>query len=252
MAAQSFPAGHIIFEKGDLSVCAYQIESGQVEMLRGNSAEPVRVALLQKGEIFGEMGLVEERPRSMTARAVTAVSLSTMTRGEFEHRLTQEPQQCMKYLRMLFERLRTMTDSAQGLDEEEKEDQQKYKVTIFAESTQLANVIPAGGLPIRTFPFRIGRAPEEKEKTSLNVNNLDLHDSVPYKMSREHLSIEIHGGKVVVFDRGSYLGTTVNGVKIGGHHKEGRVELRLGDNNLVLGGKGSRFRFRLVVALEEE
>jgi hypothetical protein len=246
MSAQSFPAGHIIYEKGDLSVCAYLIQSGKVELLRGYPAKTVRIALLKSGDIFGEMGLVEERPRSLTARAVGSVSLSTMTRIEFEHMLTNDPQQCLQYVRMLFERLRAMNARVQEHTEEVPAGH--YRVILFPESSLTVEQVPANGLVIGALPFRIGRAPEEKEKAGPNVNNLDLRDKSPYTLSREHVSIEEERGKIVVRDRGSKRGTTVNDEMIGGQHKEGEALLKEGENSLILGGgRHSRYRFRVVV-----
>lgn len=250
MSAQSFPAGHIIYEKGDLSVCAYLIQSGQVELLRGYPAKPVRIALLKGGDIFGEMGLVEERPRSLTARSVGPVSLSTMTRNEFEHMLTHDPQQCLQYVRMLFERLRAMNARVyeKAFDEVPAG---RYRLILFPESSLAAEQVPTNGLVIGSLPFRIGRAPDEKEKAVLNVNDLDLRDKSPYTLSREHISIEEENGKIVIRDRGSYRGTTVNDEIIGGHHKEGTAILQEGDNSLVLGGgRHSRYRFRVAVTPE--
>ena len=46
---------------------------------------------------------------------------------------------------------------------------------------------------------------------------------------------------------GSFLGTIVNGVEIGGRHSVAAAELKLGENDLVVGTVDSPFRFRVIV-----
>ena len=70
MSKELFESEEVIFQKGDRSEIAYVVESGEVEIFDGPRDAPYRIALLGKGEIFGEMGLLDEVPRSRGARAV--------------------------------------------------------------------------------------------------------------------------------------------------------------------------------------
>ena len=70
MADIIYSPNEIIFKKGDPSDFAYLIKSGQVEILKDHPENSFRIATLEDGSILGEMGLVDERPRSLTARAV--------------------------------------------------------------------------------------------------------------------------------------------------------------------------------------
>jgi hypothetical protein len=79
MRTEEFPAGTVIFRAGSASACAYRIRKGTVELVGPNDATPARLVELGPGDVFGEMSLIEERPHSLTARAVTAVELSSMT-----------------------------------------------------------------------------------------------------------------------------------------------------------------------------
>src|SRR5262245_22645082 len=104
MAATQFPAGHIFFRPGDAGEQAYLIREGRVEVYGGQPEAPVRVAEFGPGEVFGEMSLVEERPHTLTARALTAAQVETLTRDEFERDLLRDPARCRQYLVSLFER----------------------------------------------------------------------------------------------------------------------------------------------------
>lgn len=83
MGAHKFTAGETVFRKGDPSEFAYLIESGEVEVLAKHEGSDTRVALFGAGDILGEMALVQERSHSMTARAVSDVRASSVTRDAF-------------------------------------------------------------------------------------------------------------------------------------------------------------------------
>jgi len=85
----------------------------------------------------------------------------------------------------------------------------------------------------------------------MEVNDLQLADTQPFHVSRNHFAIERGPDGVQVRDRGSSVGTIVNGVQIGGHHHVGTVPLAVGENEVVAGSPRSPFRFRVVVALRE-
>ena len=64
-----FAAGETIFAEGDPSDYAYLIWSGDVEILKSTPKGDNRLAILGKDEFLGEMGVIDEQPRSATARA---------------------------------------------------------------------------------------------------------------------------------------------------------------------------------------
>lgn len=75
-----FTAGQIIFEEGELGDSLYVIASGEVEVLRKNSAgERSPIAVLAAPEFFGEMSLIDKEYRSATVRARTDAELLHLT-----------------------------------------------------------------------------------------------------------------------------------------------------------------------------
>ena len=255
MGAHKFTAGETVFRKGDPSDFAYLIESGEVEVLDEQAGTQTRIALLGAGDILGEMGLVEERPHSMTARAVDEVRASSVTREAFVELILQHPQESLRYLRALFERLRTMNGLAiaradPAAPPDLPASGTNLEVTLVPLTKQAAAALPGSmveGMRLARSPYRVGRAAGPRE-TTLDANDLALPDLEPYNISRNHFSIAIHGEAVFVHDRGSYLGTVVNGKQIGGHHHPGSELLRMGENEVIAGAVNSPFRFRLIVS----
>ncbi len=75
----SFPAGKIIFRQAYPSDYAYVIVSGKVEIYRElDDGKEERIALLGEGDMFGEYGLLDEAPRSASARVLEDVKLDVM------------------------------------------------------------------------------------------------------------------------------------------------------------------------------
>ncbi len=251
MAARQFRAGEVLFRPGDPSEHAFLLETGQVEILRGPDAHDGRVALLGPGDVFGEMALVEERPHAMTARAASDGTATTMTRAEFEHDLLHDPVRCRRYLRGLFERLRDLSAraAAPALPVTAGDPAPATgRATLYPLTREAAESIPAEGLRLTRFPFRIGRASDAGEEEALDLNDLWILDHRPFQVSRNHLSIDVFDGhQFIVRDRGSHLGTVVNEQHIGGKSRSTVATLAVGDNTIVVGGHVSPYQFRLTI-----
>ena len=244
-----FQPEEVIFRPGDPSECAYLIEAGQVEVLEGDPGRPVRVAPLGKGDIVGEMALIDERPRSLTARAVGATRLSAVSREQFVKLMFQDPAEGLRYLRAFFERLRTMNARVARLDSPRVAQAVSLRPAIRIRLSPLTVMselaLPAEGLVIECFPFRVGREPR-KGKSRLSMNDLGLPDEEPFNVSREHFAIDREGDALMVYDRGSFLGTIVNGGQIGGRRTAGSAPLHGGSNEIIAGSQDSPFRFSVV------
>ncbi len=196
------------------------------------------------------MRLGDERQLFTLGRALGAGRLSTWTRGEPMALLLQRPEETVRYLRTLFERLRGASvlavRSPRALESNED---RAFDVVLFGLTPVAAAA--ARALRLDRLPFRVGRLPVAGEAQPREVNDLHLSDARPFNVSRSHFAIEYIPDGVQVRDRGSCLGTIVNGVPVGGHRHVATVPLSVGENEVVAGGPKSPFRFRVVVALRE-
>ena len=102
-------------------------------------------------------------------------------------------------------------------------------------TAQTRAVLPAAGLDIPRFPFRIGRRPGMAEASELHFNEIEIPDRQPYLLSLHHFAIDLAPEGVVVRDRGSKYGTLVNGLPIGAGVAQDVAALRPGDNEIVAG-----------------
>ena len=68
-----FRAGEVLFRKGDSGDCAFCIESGNVDITVERGGKTVKLATRAKGDIVGEMAIVDRRDRTADAVAATDV-----------------------------------------------------------------------------------------------------------------------------------------------------------------------------------
>ena len=201
----------------------------------------------------GDIGLDDERPLVTLGGRRLLRAAQHVTRDELIDLLPQRREDIFGHLRMLFERLR----GADGLTVQspravEATEGRTFDVVLVGLTPAAAAVFfPARDLRLTHLPFRVGRLPVAGEAQPIEMNDLQLSDTTPFNVSRDHFAIERVPDGVQVRDRGSYVGTIVNGVRIGGHRHVATVPLVLGENEVVAGSPMSPFRFRVVVALRQ-
>jgi CRP-like cAMP-binding protein len=102
--------GDRLFVEGQMGDEAYLIESGRVEISkRVGGDETAVVAILGKGEMIGEMALLDEAPRSATARVVEFTTVIVVPRRNFAERLEKSDPVVRRVIQSLVRRLREQT-----------------------------------------------------------------------------------------------------------------------------------------------
>ena len=103
----AFPAQHVIFREGDFGDGIYIIDEGAVEISAAMPERQCRVlSHLGKGEVFGEMAVVDEQPRSATATAQVETRARFITREEVWRLLAQSPVLLIALMREVSIRMR--------------------------------------------------------------------------------------------------------------------------------------------------
>ncbi|WP_386070677.1 EAL domain-containing protein [Tahibacter sp. UC22_41] len=91
MSVSSFrvdvPAGSVLFHQGDPPTSAFLLESGSIEVTTAQGAESRRLGVLGPGDLLGEMAVLDDSPRTATARALSDCVLMPIDRKQFAERL---------------------------------------------------------------------------------------------------------------------------------------------------------------------
>lgn len=102
-----FQAGTVIFREGELGSEMFIIQSGQVMISRSAGGQQRELAVLEKGDFFGEMALLDENPeRSATATAISDVEALQMRSADLDSMLRRKPDIAIRMMMKLADRLR--------------------------------------------------------------------------------------------------------------------------------------------------
>lgn len=260
MTLTRFAEGQILFKEGDPSDGVFRLLSGSVEVVRELDGDLILLGTVGAGQFIGEMGVVENRPRSATVRAATDVEAELVKGTEFLDQIANSPQAARELILRLSQRLREADDrivkdegpgSRAGGNWRAANDEiaalSANNAYLAAKSVWLQRQLPSS-LPLNAMPFVVGRRPVAGEGAPLWEPDLMLNDNRPFRLSRNHFIIEVHDDALHVRDLCSTLGTIVNGEPIGNYFRTDDVPLRAGENEIVAGGVDSPFVFSVLIA----
>ena len=114
--SRSFDKGQLIILADEPGDTLFIIQQGQVKVsLIHHDGKEFILDLLGAGEVFGELALLDERPRSANVTAVESTDLWMLRRSDFLHLIKKVPQISVALLEELAGRLRRTSDQVGGL-----------------------------------------------------------------------------------------------------------------------------------------
>ena len=183
-----YPRNSTVVAAGDPSDALYVVISGRLKvMMSDKEGREVILAILDQGDFFGEMGLIDQAPRSATVVAMESCELLTITRADFTKCLQKNFDLAMNVIRGLVKRLRE-ADSKIGslalmdvcgrvarllLDMAETVDGQKV-VTRKLPKKQIAKMIGA----TREMVTRVMKELETRGHIEVRAKQILLRDSL--------------------------------------------------------------------------
>jgi CRP-like cAMP-binding protein len=107
----SVAARHEVFHKGDAGAQLYVVIDGRLKALTTSpEGDEVVFNVMGPGEVFGDMALLSERPRSATVRAIDRCELLVLDRRDFLAFVKRSPDVAVRMLTMLVERLARVSE----------------------------------------------------------------------------------------------------------------------------------------------
>lgn len=99
------PAGEILFEEGSPGDMAYIIRAGEVEIVKISQKREILLATRGPGDVFGEIALIFDSPRTATVRARTATDLVGIGREDLRKLLQISPSAAASMFDIVLSRL---------------------------------------------------------------------------------------------------------------------------------------------------
>ncbi len=249
MKEQRYTAKETIYREGDSGDAMFIIQDGEVEVLRKVGGGNTRLAILARGEVFGEMAVLRDRPRSTTTRALGPVRVVVLPKDAFLSAFNRDNPLGLKLLRTLCERFSKAGDQLMRhkLYSEGAWLRDVGEIRLLPDSAEMERQIGSDGMTVDGLPFHVGRQPQRGETTHVEPAELTLRSGGSAQISAYHFAIVKHEGRLAVRDLQSRLGTMVNGTRIAVFEQSDLAELTLGENTIQTGGTESPYRFHVIV-----
>lgn len=266
-----YKAGDALFREGDPSDFACLIIEGSFEVRRAvGDDSAVALGSLGPGDLAGEMGVLENQPRSATVTALTDACVEILPGETFADWIAARPDAARRLLTRQSSKVRALSDEVGRLYEALRRLDPQAAAAARPVSPPPAVFPPAVTPPmakpqprivlrcvgaagdaqvaVRRLPFRVGRRAPEIGQTDSDAETLLVDDAFPFRVSVNHFAI-IDDPKLglAVRDLGSDLGATVNGQYLGGIFAKDTCRLLEGVNTVVAGGLDSPFVFKITV-----
>ncbi|HLN24940.1 MAG TPA: cyclic nucleotide-binding domain-containing protein [Patescibacteria group bacterium] len=107
-----YAAGEVVFKEGDVGRrCAFLVTAGKVEISKKSASGVVTIlGYITDGGIFGEMALVDNKPRMAMARAVDTTTVIIVTEATFEEKMRKTDPFIRALLSIFVRNIRETTD----------------------------------------------------------------------------------------------------------------------------------------------
>jgi CRP-like cAMP-binding protein len=223
-----FPKGTVLFSEGDEGEDMYIIRTGLVEIKKRVPHGEITVALLEKGDFFGEMALLERIPRTAGAEVVEDAGLIVIGSEVFGDMVKSNPEIAVRMLRKYSLRLRETTkqleelknlDTGEALGSGSGQTLERIQEPAAPPSPVQAEALAyfiskASGnvFPVFRTDSLIGRYDSVTGLTpEVDLTNEDSARNI----SRRHARVVVKEGKIFVAEEiGTMNGTFLNGEKM--------------------------------------
>ncbi|HSW28754.1 MAG TPA: GGDEF domain-containing protein [Longimicrobiales bacterium] len=115
---EHFRSGADIVQIGAPGRSLYLVMDGLVQVIYPSSAADFELARLGAGDFFGEMALLNDKPRSATVRALTPVDLVALDKEEFRRVVSETPGLALQLLAALSMRIRNADEQISTLSDQ--------------------------------------------------------------------------------------------------------------------------------------
>jgi len=172
-----FPAGTLLFQEGEPGQEMFVVYSGKVELSRYFQDRSTVLAVLEPGEFFGEMAIVNQRPRSATARVLEDAWLLVIDSATFETMVRTRVEIAVRLITTLAGRLQRANEQIEILLVRDSNHRVVRALRSLAD--EIGRRMPDGlavfiPVSLETLAGRVGLTEEEVETILTNLRGARL------------------------------------------------------------------------------
>lgn len=106
---QTFKPGAKIFKEGEVGTMAYVVQEGEVEIVKTIDGAETVLGTIGQGGIFGEMALIDAKPRMASARAKRGTTIICVTQAMFNEKMKKSDPFIRGLLNILADTVRSLS-----------------------------------------------------------------------------------------------------------------------------------------------
>ena len=138
---KTFVDGDVIIREGDSGNTFFQLLEGNVAVYKNyGKGDEVQVAVIEPGQYFGEMAVIETYPRSSTVVATGDVKVVEIPAEALNEYFTQNPDKILAIMEVFGSRIKKMTDDCneakKALDDVRRTNSRDKYLGFFAQMAQ--------------------------------------------------------------------------------------------------------------------
>ena len=145
---RKFSQGEVIFKQGDAGNSFFQILEGSVSVIANyGEADERELTVLNPGDFFGEMAVIETYPRSNTIVAASDVRTVEITADELNGFFSENPDMIYQIMKHIGSRIKTLTteyDVLAALLKELRASEDKKSESVFAKIKKYIDIYASG------------------------------------------------------------------------------------------------------------
>lgn len=141
-----FPPGTVLFKDGERGKEMYVIQSGKVKISKEVRGDEQTLAVIGEGEFFGEMAILNNKPRSASATVVEESKMLVIDPKTFEAMIKGNTEIAVRMIKKLAQRLQETDDQIESMMIKDSASRVVHTLTRLADTQGEAT--PEGGVKV--------------------------------------------------------------------------------------------------------
>ena len=176
---REFPAGHVLFRDGEPGKEMYVIQAGKVRISKSVRGVETTLVVVGPGAFFGEMSILNNKPRSASATVEENSKLLVIDPKTFEAMVRGNAEIAVRLIKTLAQRLQEADDQIENLLFADASSRVVHWLVTAAEKAERGPTGHKIALAPRELPGRVGVRPDQADEVLMKLLKANIISVLP-------------------------------------------------------------------------